>query len=50
MVSIDDKLKSCSPQNNVYTFSFTQEEVQIINKALEKKSWVEEVKELLEEE
>lgn len=49
MKSIDDHLKACSPANNVYTYSFTQEEVLTINKALEKKAWIDEVKELLRE-
>lgn len=47
--SINNHLKSCSEKNNVYTYSFTLEEVEIINKALEKKSWLEEVKQLLQE-
>lgn len=47
--TIDNHLKSCAPSSDVYTFSFTAAEVNEINEALNKKSWLEEVKELLEE-
>lgn len=49
MNNIDSHLKSCSPKNDVYTYSFNSEEVKIINEALNKKSWVDEVRMLLQE-
>lgn len=49
MDNINNNLKSCSPTNDVYTYSFTKAEVDEINAALAKKSWVEEVRTLLQE-
>lgn len=49
MVSIDDHLKACRPDADVYTYSFTKAEVDEINEGLQKKSWTDEVRELLKE-
>lgn len=49
MTNINDHLKSCREDANVYTYSFTKEEVNEINEALRKKSWIEEVRGLLKE-
>lgn len=49
LTNIDDHLKSCREDANVYTFSFTREEVNTINEALNKKAWIDEVRELLKE-
>lgn len=49
MVSIDDHLKACRPDADVYTYSFTKAEVDEINEGLKKKSWTDEVRELLKE-
>jgi len=50
MKSINDHLTSKSPEYDVFTFNFTAQEVEEINKALQKQSWIEEVRGLLEEE
>lgn len=47
--NIDDHLKSCSPQNDVYTYSFTSEEVAHINRALQRYDLIAEIKQLLQE-
>lgn len=47
--NIDSHLKSCSPQNDVYTYSFTKEEVDHINRALQRYDLVQEIKQVLEE-
>lgn len=49
MIDIDIHLKSCREDANVYTYSFTREEVKEIKEALHKNSWVNEVRELLKE-
>lgn len=49
MKTIDNNLKSCAPQYDVYTYSFTLDQVKQINEALKKKSWLDEVRELLKE-
>lgn len=47
--NIDDHLKSCSPQNDVYTYSFTKEEVDHINRALQRYDLVQEIRQVLAE-
>lgn len=47
MIDLDKHLTSCSPNYDVYTFNFNKEEVEEIREGLIKKSWVDEVRELL---
>lgn len=47
--NIDNHLKSCAPQYDVYTYSFNLEEVKHINRALQRYDLVKEIKELLQE-
>lgn len=49
LTNIDDHLKSCREDANVYTFSFTKEEVNTINQALLRYDLVKEIRELLKE-
>lgn len=46
LTTIDDHLKSCSPYD-VYTYSFTKEEVDHINRALQRYDLVAEIKQLI---
>ena len=47
--NIDDHLKSCSPVNDVYTYSFNHDEVEHINRALQRFDLVKEIREALKE-
>lgn len=47
--TIDNNLKSCAPQYDVYTYSFTLEQVKHINRALQHYDLVKEIKQLLKE-
>ncbi len=49
MMSIDKCLVACSPENDVYTYSFTKEQVDYINKALLPFSVVEEIRQVIKE-
>lgn len=49
MNNIDSHLKSCSPKNDVYTYSFNSKEVEKINSALQRYDLVKEIRELLRE-
>lgn len=49
ITNIDNNLKSCAPQYNVYTYSFTLEQVEHINRALQHYDLVQEIRELLKE-
>lgn len=49
MDNINDHLKACRPDADVYTYSFTKAEVDEINEGLKKKSWTDEVRELIKE-
>lgn len=47
--NIDEFLESCAPQYDVYTYSFTLEQVKHINRALQHYDLVKEIKQLLKE-
>lgn len=49
LATIDDHLKSYSPDNDVYTYSFNHEEVEHINRALQRYDLVNEIRELMKE-
>lgn len=47
--NIDSHLKSCREDADVYTYSFTKEEVNHINRALQRYDLVQEIRQVLEE-
>lgn len=49
ITDINNNLKSCAPQYDVYTYSFTFEQVEHINRSLQHYDLVQEIRELLEE-
>lgn len=49
LTTINDHLKSYSHKNDVYTYSFNHEEVEHINRALQRYDLVKEIKELIKE-
>lgn len=49
MTNINDHLTACSPEYDVYTFNFTDAEVEEINSKLLRADLIEEIAELLKE-
>lgn len=49
MIDIESKIISCREDTNDYRLCLTREEIDEIKQALNKKSWIEEVRGLLQE-
>ena len=49
LTSIDGYLKSCSEQNDVYTYSFNRQQVKYINESLQHWDLVKEIRSVLNE-